>query len=151
VTPGQIAVVALTHPLVLSGLALLVAINLAKRVSVRASLRFLASVGLAAVLAHGLKYVANDPRPIGGAIDALGSGWPSAHTAVAAAAAYAIWAALPRGREGGRHLAFATAVLVLGALAVALSRLYLGVHDVGDLAGGLVVGLAAGFALRARR
>jgi undecaprenyl-diphosphatase len=151
VTYAQIAVIAATHPLVLSGLALLVAINLATRVSVRASLNFLWVVGIAAAVAHLLKYVANDPRPIGGAVDAIGSGWPSAHAAVAAAAACSLWQSLPRGKAGGRSLAIAAAVLIVGALLIALSRLYLGVHDVGDIAGGLAVGLIVAYRLRPRR
>jgi len=145
------AVVALTDPLVLGGVALLVALRMAASFSARAGARFLASFLLAWAAAHLLKFLVRDPRPAGAAIDAWGSGWPSGHSAVGAAAALSLWFVLsPRVSSRPYRCALAAA-LVAGALALAASRLYLGVHDLGDVLGGLAVGAFAAFLLRPPR
>jgi membrane-associated phospholipid phosphatase len=151
VTLGQQIVADVTHPLVLGAVLLLAALHLAHSRSVRGALRLVGAVVLAWVVAHALKFLVGDPRPDGGAIDAWGSGWPSGHSAVGAAAALALWFVFsPAARSRPRRALLAVA-LVAGAILLAASRLYLGVHDLGDLAGGLSVGVLAGYLLRPRR
>lgn len=149
-TLGQQIVADVTHPLVLGAVLLLVALHFAHSGSVRGALRLVATVVLAWLAAHGLKFLVGDPRPAGGAIDAWGSGWPSGHSAVGAAAAVALWFALAPRVAASRRPLLALA-LILGALLLAASRLYLGVHDLGDLVGGLSVGVLAGYLLRPKR
>lgn len=141
-TSGQAIVAALTTPLNLAAALTLVAVWLAARGKSAEGARLVAAVALAAFAAHGLKLLASDPRPDGALVVAFGGGWPSAHAAVAAAAAVGLWFALAPRRGWGR-VALAI-VATLGALTVATSRHYLGVHDLGDLLGGLAVGLLAG-------
>lgn len=149
-TIAQLIIVDLTHPLVLGGVAALVALHLLALGEVRSGARFAGSVSLAWVLAYVLKAIVRDPRPANGVIGAWGSGWPSGHAAVAAAAALSLWFLWARRARDARR-ATGAALLAAFALAVAASRLYLGVHDLGDVAGGLAVGLAAAYWLRPRR
>lgn len=149
-TVSQQVVAAVTDPLVLGGLALLLALHAAHSRSVRGAVRLVAAVALAWLAANLLKLAVGDPRPAGGAVDVWGSGWPSGHAAVGAAAALAVWA-LYAPEEGGWRRAALAGALAAAALTLAWTRLYLGVHDVGDLAGGLAVGLAVGYLLRPKR
>ena len=152
-TFAQSLVASSTSPLVLAALLALVGIWLAARGHAADGARLVAAVVVATVAAHLLKLLANDPRPAGGLVPAWGSGWPSAHAAVGAAAAVALWSAVRPRRPGHALAAFLLAVaLAAAALLLAASRLYLGVHDLGDVLGGLAVGfLAAAFCLRALR
>jgi membrane-associated phospholipid phosphatase len=150
VTFWQHAVAASTDALVLGALALLVALHAAHSRSVRDAIRLLAAVLLAWIVANALKLAVGDPRPAGGLVDAWGGGWPSGHAAVGAAAALALWALYAPSEGRMRRLALAAGLAAL-ALALAWTRLYLGVHDLGDLAGGLAVGLLVGYLLRPRR
>lgn len=149
-TLGQQIVADVTHPLVLGAILLLGAIHLAHSRSARGALRLLVAVTLAWVSANALKLLVGDPRPTGAAIDAWGSGWPSGHSAVGAAAALALWFIFAPRVAASRRPLLALAI-TLGALLLAASRLYLGVHDLGDVVGGLSVGVLAAYLLRPGR
>jgi membrane-associated phospholipid phosphatase len=101
-------------------------------------------VGLAAVV--GVKALFALPRPPASValVAAEGYGFPSGH-AVAAAVIYG-GAALEFGRLRDRLRAAAAAALVL---AVAFSRVALGVHYLGDVLAGLAVGVAVVWVVRA--
>lgn len=109
--------------------------------------RGLAAASAAWLAGQGLKRVFLRPRPyladregtrllIG---EPRGTSWPSSHPAVLLAFATA---AAPAAGLGRRSRAALGAV----ALAVGASRTYLGVHYPGDVAGGLLLGRAAGAA-----
>lgn len=150
-TIGQHLVAAVTDQFVLGGILLLLALHLAHARTWRGALRLLAAVAVAWAASHALKLLVDDPRPAGGVVDAWGSGWPSGHAAVAAAAALSLWGSLsPGARTRLGRVALGAGLLAL-ALSVAWTRLYLGVHDLGDVVGGLAVGLLVGYSLRARR
>ncbi len=150
-TPLELTIATLTHPLVLPAAMLLAACHIAHDCSARGALRFCAASVVAWLAAHALKVLVGDPRPSGGVISAWGNGWPSGHAALAAAAAVTLWFTLaPSRRTRGQKIALA-AGLTLGALALAWTRLFLGVHDLGDAAGGLALGAAIGYLLRPRR
>lgn len=150
-TIGQHLVAAVTDQFVLGGILLLLALHLAHSRTWRGALRLLAVVAVAWVAAHALKLLVGDPRPSGGAVDVWGSGWPSGHAAVAAAAALSLWGSLSPGARTRSRRAALGAVLLALALALAWTRLYLGVHDLGDVSGGLAVGAATAYLLRPRR
>lgn len=151
VTPLELTVATLTHPLVLAAVMLLAACHIAHDCTARGALRFCGASIAAWLVAHGLKILVGDPRPAGGVIDAWGNGWPSGHAALGAAAAVTLWFTLaPRRRTRAGRVALA-AGLALGALALTWTRLFLGVHDLGDAAGGLAVGAAIGYLFRPRR
>ena len=92
-------------------------------------------------LAQGLKPLARRPRPYTAegvhrlVAEPAGLSWPSGHPAVAAAVATALSSHLPpAGRAVGAAL----------STAVAYSRVYVGVHYVGDVLAGLGLGVLSG-------
>ena len=101
-----------------------------------------AAAGIAWVLAHAAKAIADRPRPyevMAGAVlrqqPAHGTSFPSSHTAVTVAVVIAL---VP-------FLARPLAVAGIGyAVLVGWSRVYLGVHYPLDVLGGAGIGLAAG-------
>jgi undecaprenyl-diphosphatase len=103
-----------------------------------------ALVGGIVIIAIGvpeLKSAIGRPRPAGGLVDAPGYAYPSGH---AAHSVLYVWAAITvafRLRPGmARASLLIGGALVLAAL-IGLSRVYLGVHYLSDVAGGW--GLAA--------
>jgi undecaprenyl-diphosphatase len=104
-----------------------------------------AAAGAAWALANLAKVIANRPRPyevVAGAVlrqpPALGTSFPSSHTAVTVAVVIALVPFLPRVLAG---VAIAYAVLV------GWSRVYLGVHYPLDILGGAGIGIAVGGAI----
>ena len=91
----------------------------------------------AGLLNSWLKDFGQDPRP--DAVYALDGrvgtsyGWPSGHTQIAVV----LWGYLAWSMQ--RQWAYWAAAAYIGLQA--FSRLYLGVHDLGDVAGGLVIGV----------
>jgi undecaprenyl-diphosphatase len=109
----------------------------ASRGSLRLTLELPAVVAAAFGLNVLVKRVVRRERPAPGGhlISApTSSSFPSSHAATAAAGAIAI---------GARAPALVPA-LAAGALAIAASRVYLGVHHVSDVVGGLALGGLAG-------
>jgi undecaprenyl-diphosphatase len=88
---------------------------------------------------HITKDAQDRPRPSGGLVDAAGSSFPSAHAAYAVAwIAVALVIARTRGVV---HTTTAVGAGIVLAVAVGLSRVYLGVHYLSDATAG--AGLAA--------
>lgn len=120
---------------ILYGLTLLMVLLKQNRLALRI---FLAGF-LAFLIANGLKFVVVRPRPylilsdVHLRVAEIGSGFPSAHTAVATALSLVL---LPYMPYKWRWLAGAWIVLV------AVSRVYLGVHAPMDTVGGFAIGVA---------
>ena len=97
----------------------------------------------ATALAEGFKRAIARPRPTGAEAFLHGASFsfPSAHTVGATVGfgmlAYLIYVGGKPSRAKGSMLAFAAAFM---AIAVGISRLYLGVHYATDVAGGLAIG-----------
>jgi undecaprenyl-diphosphatase len=110
----------------------------------RHAARVLAAGGIAWTLAQATKPLLARERPYeaDGAerlvAEPAGSSWPSGHAAVAAAMTSALWPDLTR---SGRLVA---ATLTAG---VAASRLYVGVHHLTDVIGGIGLGIVSASAL----
>jgi membrane-associated phospholipid phosphatase len=107
----------------------------------RLAWRFLVTAGGAFVLAYIVKKVVNEPRPIvmlkghlHQRVVETGPGFPSGHEAAATALALTLWFILPKKWRF---------IPVIWILAVAWSRLYLGVHTPADVIGGFACGLIA--------
>ena len=107
----------------------------------REALRLAVSLGGAMAISDLVKLLTSRPRPSVEHLQAVtGSSFPSGHTTQAAAFWLALaltlrGAALPR-----RTVWLASAGALLIALAVAWSRVYLGVHYPSDVAAGLLLG-----------
>jgi undecaprenyl-diphosphatase len=119
---------------------------LARADLVREALALALSLGGAMLIADVVKLLVSRPRPTVEHLQSVsGSSFPSGHTTQAAA----FWLALAmtlRGVAVPRRIAWlARAVALLVALAVAWSRVYLGVHYPSDVVAGLLLG--AGWAL----
>ena len=108
----------------------------------RLSWRFFFTTGGAIVAGFAVKYIVNEPRPAAmlhagnlhvRAIE-TGPGFPSGHMLAATALALTLWFILPKAWRW---------VSVLWILAVAWSRLYLGVHTPADIISGFAIGLMA--------
>ena len=111
-----------------------------RRLLPRAAAAALAAVGIAAGVVTILKEAIDRARPPFEGIDPIGlvpasASFPSGHAATAFAAAVAVGLVHPRLRRP----------LLALAAAVALSRVYLGVHYVLDVLAGTVLGVAVGF------
>lgn len=110
----------------------------------RAAARVLAAGGIAWTLAQAAKPLLARERPYEAdgverlVAEPAGSSWPSGHAAVAAAMTSALW---PDLSPTGRVLA---ATLTGG---VAVSRLYVGVHHLTDVIGGVGLGAISALAL----
>jgi membrane protein DedA with SNARE-associated domain/membrane-associated phospholipid phosphatase len=100
-----------------------------------------AGVALEPLVMHAAKAAYDRPRPAGGLVDTMLSAYPSGH------ATYAItWVAcaLVLVRAGtGWAVRFAAVTVAIGLVAaIALTRIYLGVHWLSDVVGGVALGIA---------
>ncbi|HUD10668.1 MAG TPA: phosphatase PAP2 family protein [Candidatus Saccharimonadales bacterium] len=107
----------------------------------RLAWRFLVTAGGAFVLAYIVKKIVNEPRPIvmlhghlHQRVVETGPGFPSGHVTAATALALTLWFVLP---VKWRFIS------IIWIVAVACSRLYLGVHTPVDIIGGFACGLLA--------
>ena len=134
------AVTLLGEPVLLTLAAALLAAWLCVRGRGRLAVYVLAARVGALLLSSGLKLAVDRTRPVFGepVATALGASFPSGH-ALGAAAFWATTAVLllPRVRHPKTLLAAAVGV----AVAVAASRVLLGVHYLSDVTGGLLLGL----------
>ncbi len=111
------------------------------------ALRLGLAAWLAGLLTAGLKIAVSRPRPAGLHADIIvrwpgylqDYGFPSGHSAVAAAMAATIWLGLPK---KARRTSWLILLVALPAL-VGLSRVYLGAHWPLDVLGGWLAGLLA--------
>ncbi len=107
----------------------------------RLAWRFLFTAGGTVAVFYIIKKIINEPRPIvmlngnlHQRVIETGPGFPSGHMAAATALALTLWFAVPAKWRW---------VSVVWIMAVAWSRLYLGVHTPADVIGGFAVGLMA--------
>ncbi|MGM0412552.1 MAG: VTT domain-containing protein [Pseudomonadota bacterium] len=107
----------------------------------RAAGYLIAGAVVVPLLAFALKAATDIARPIPGELALASAAFPSGHTA-GAAVVYGFLAVLAAARLGpvGRRTLYATVAVPI--LLVALSRLYLGLHWLSDILGGLALALA---------
>ena len=109
------------------------------RRTVRPLLFLAITFGGAAALAHLLKLAIGRHRPPPSGVVAHGASFPSGHATGAAAAFGAVAVVVLAGRAPPTRRAGWTVAMTI-ALAVAFSRVYLGVHWLTDVIGGLALG-----------
>lgn len=132
---GDGAVIALVAAAVLAWLLL--------RRCWRAAAYWVAAVAFGQIAAMVLKQVLQRPRPITIPYDSLSVyAFPSGHATMSAVIYGFLAVLIARNLSPSRRwLPYALAALLIGA--IALSRLYLGIHRFSDVAGGLSLGLAS--------
>jgi undecaprenyl-diphosphatase len=100
------------------------------------------------LLAVGLKSLVGRPRPVGGLIQVSGNSFPSGHSMLSAiiylTLALIVSTVILRWRV--RLYIIGSALVLVGLIGI--SRLYLGVHYLTDVAAGWLVGLAWAIACR---
>jgi membrane protein DedA with SNARE-associated domain/membrane-associated phospholipid phosphatase len=88
-----------------------------------------------------IKFLVGRPRPaLGQLVEVSGSSFPSGHATAAAAMCAALAYVLTR-RSGWRLAVWVWAAAMVVASLVAVSRVYLGVHWLTDVAGGMMLGV----------
>lgn len=122
-------------------LALVCCLALARAGRRREAVALALSLGGAMLLANLVKLLVSRPRPLVEHLQAVsGSSFPSGHATQASAFWFALVFAL-RAAGGSRVATAIAAVLALGlVLAVAASRVYLGVHYPADVLAGVLLG-----------
>ncbi len=101
-------------------------------------------LGFVAILfAPGIAKDAVDrPRPEGGLVDAGGAAYPSGHATHAVAYVWIAIVVSLRSRAGVTRGAAMIAAGIIAAVAIGLSRVYLGVHYLSDVNGGWALGVS---------
>ncbi len=127
-------------PLLITVAAMVLVLVLAARGRVRLALYVLAARAGALVLSQGLKHLVDRARPVFDVpvATALGPSFPSGH-ALGSAVFWTTTAVLVLPHVRRDRLVLLGAVLV--AVLVAASRVFLGVHYLSDVVGGLLLGL----------
>jgi undecaprenyl-diphosphatase len=106
----------------------------------KASLHWLAAFAITALLTRILKLSTANPRPLEAYPDLLAMSFPSGHTSLSVAAFGFLALLVARELPGPRRwIPYVAATLV--CVPIAFSRLYLGVHWLSDVLGGLTLGL----------
>lgn len=122
-------------------LALIVCLAFA-RAGLRAeALAIALSLGGAMLISGGVKLLVSRPRPPLEHLQAVtGSSFPSGHTTQASAFWFSLVFAMPAAGASPRQTRVAGGLALLVVLAVATSRVYLGVHYPSDVVAGMLLG-----------
>ena len=115
-----------------------------RRRSVRPAVLIVATCGGAGLVGLGIKHLVGAARPPAAAqlVAKTGPAFPSGHVTYALAL-MGILAVLVGGRAARAACAALTATITVAAVAIAVSRLYLGVHWLTDVLGGALLATAA--------
>jgi membrane-associated phospholipid phosphatase len=128
-----------SFPGVVTILAVVAGAILVLRREARHGLWLVVEVAGAVAMYQSLKAILDRPRPLGGLVETTGSAFPSGHATQGIAffglLAVVLLAVVP----GRARIPAAGAAAVLGVLS-GLSRVYLGVHWLTDVAGGFLLG-----------
>jgi undecaprenyl-diphosphatase len=105
--------------------------------------RFMVVALGANLLAEGTKLIFARPRPLAWFVEQpTNFSFPSGHSLMSLCFFTCVAGMLAWGRQNAAHRLASLAIAVTGALAVGLSRVYLGVHYPTDVLGGYALGLA---------
>jgi undecaprenyl-diphosphatase len=127
---------------VLVPLALAIAVPLYRAGHRREALVVVICLGGAMLLSDLVKLLVSRPRPpVSHLQPVTGSSWPSGHATQAGAFWFSLVAILPALQRSARACRGAAAVAALVVLAVAASRVYLGVHYPSDVVAGALLGV----------
>lgn len=128
-----------SFPGVVTILALVAGAILVLRREARLGLWLAVEVAGAVAMYQGLKAILDRPRPMGGLVETTGSAFPSGH-ATQGIAFFGLLAVVLLAVAPGRARVPAAAAAVVVGLLSGLSRVYLGVHWLTDVAGGFLLG-----------
>lgn len=103
----------------------------------------LAAVLIAHLAVPILKDLLERPRPPGPLVGAEGYAWPSGHATYAIVYPWLALTATVRLRPGRAHASALIVAAIALAAAIALSRVYLGVHYLSDVTSGAALGVSA--------
>ncbi len=107
----------------------------------REALAIALSLGGAMLISGGVKLLVSRPRPPVEHLQAVtGSSFPSGHATQASAFWFSLVFAMPAAGASPKLTRVATGLALLIVLAVAASRLYLGVHYPSDVVAGMLLG-----------
>lgn len=128
-----------SFPGVVTILALVAGAILVLRREARLGLWLAVEVAGAVAMYQSLKAILDRPRPMGGLVETTGSAFPSGH-ATQGIAFFGLLAVVLLAVAPGRARVPAAAAAVVVGLLSGLSRVYLGVHWLTDVAGGFLLG-----------
>ncbi|HEY0220726.1 MAG TPA: phosphatase PAP2 family protein [Candidatus Paceibacterota bacterium] len=100
---------------------------------------FIISIFSGALIVFLLKHFLEISRPLEGAIEAFGNSFPSGHTTVATIFSICLMYSFDKYFKGVSKFIF-NSLCILNIVLVGFSRVYLGVHWVSDIVGGIVLG-----------
>jgi undecaprenyl-diphosphatase len=107
---------------------------------IRKTVFFLLTLGLGGIIVYFFKSWFDVARPTGGLVSAFGQSFPSYHATIAT-----IFFGLVARIAGSAQKSLISGIIglisVLGILVVSFSRIYLGVHWLSDVIGGIVIGV----------
>jgi undecaprenyl-diphosphatase len=122
-------------------LALIACLAFARAGLRREALAVALSLGGAMLISGGVKLLLSRPRPPVEHLQAVtGSSFPSGHTTQASAFWFSLVFAMPAAGASPKQTRVAASLALLIVLAVATSRVYLGVHYPSDVIAGMLLG-----------
>jgi undecaprenyl-diphosphatase len=128
-----------SFPGVVTILAVVAGAILVLRREARLGLWLAVEVAGAVAMYQALKAILDRPRPIGGLVETTGSAFPSGH-ATQGIAFFGLLAVVLLAVVPGRARLPAAGIAIAVGLLSGLSRVYLGVHWLTDVAGGFLLG-----------